>query len=412
MDNVNYVDLFKTDAISSNSEMKMVVAMARLMQKRGYTLSIEGVAADLSVLNSTTRQFFEYAVSQEVLQTSWKPEATYVQRSDLWFDLDWLDKWDELVPYQEAEGYRLWEFPEMKTTLWGTEWRDRVLGRSISSTFLYVYAEHLCRTLLDGSDDQVVFRFSEMEAKEPQNFIVAITSAKLNPRLGQQSVLDINMSEAELDYLKFMHSSQDQGHRRKYTVDEKKEIAQSLGFIPGRVCVKWSRRGVIEGRSNGRIDSRTLVIYRGIEESTNGRPRVKYTTISEPMTVEEKEIEFEDVTDEHKYLYRDILNKPLHTYDQTDDLFNVAFGNYLLDETEMFLPLERGESVTKYVTVPNESGDPQLVTFEMSAEDAIYWVLKQRQVDFDADLYISDNFPEGVDPMYHVYSYEINGQRK
>lgn len=397
-----YKDLFNSDTVSSNSEMQMIVAVARLLERRGHTLTIEGVTADLTVLKGEAKEFFEYAVQEGVLLTNWEPERTYLRPGYLWFDLGWLDRWDEVIPMNESKGYREWNFESMVHSFWTTEWRDRVLGRNSASTFLYVYAEQFCRNVIDGIEEKAVFKFSDNLSKNPSNYIVALSAEKMNPQIGEFSKLEITLADTLLDYLVYMYSSQDQGHNQKYTIDEKVAIAEHLGLTKGRVCVKWTRDQIRQGESAGRIKSRSLVILEGIEGE-----KIKYTVVPEPMTLEEKAMEYDDVPDEHKHIYGDLLEKTIKTHRRSSDLFNVAFGNYISDETEIFLPLARGETVEKYITSLDDDGNPQLYVFNMSAEDAIYWFLKQYGVPFDEGRYKKDNYPEGVEPAYEMYSYEV-----
>lgn len=406
---LNYSDLFRSNSITSASEMLVAVSFARALARRGLALSMEGVETDLSVLDKNTTQFFEHAISSGAIVSGYVPEDHDHIRSGgvWWIEDEILEHWDSLFPENE-EGIRVWTFSGMKGRLWGKVDTQQLVARNLSRLVMLSVGEHLAKVWVDGIPEKIRFSFDSNESEEGGYYLHILSAGAQNPNITETVDMDLKISDQLLDYMKYLHGSIQQNHNNKYSVEEKVAIAAHLGFEPGRVCVRWTRARLTKNNPSGIIEGRSLVILRGIVEDSKGNPLVKYDTISEPVTKEERLVEYLSIAEEHRYMYEDIRTVGVRIQHRTSDLYNATFGNYISDEAEFFLPLEKDENVPKLVTVGDaDTMEPIVREWLMPAVDAVYWSLKQWGVEFDESLYIRDNYSEGVEPLYEQYSYEV-----
>lgn len=409
MVSMKYSELFGINSISSTSEMLVAVSVARALGRRGIALSLEGVETDLSIMSSSIMTFFNHAVKEGLIITDYVPSKSMDNPTggDWWVSEEVLDYWDVIAPVTK-ENHRIWTFSGMKKDLWSTVDKTSLLAKNLSKVVILIVGEHLARVWVDKIDETLELSFDSNESEEGGYYLHVLTAISQNSNIGKNLVVDINIQAYLLDYMKYLHGSIQQNHNKKYDVREKRAIAEHLGFKEGSVCVRWNRARITRNNKAGIIESRTLAIFKGFSEDSKGHPVVKYDTVSEPRTKEERVAELEDVPEAYRHLYNDITSKGVHVRSMTSDLYNTTFGNYIDDETEFFLPLDTDEQVNTLVTVADvESMSPMVKEWTMPGVDVIYWVLKQQGIEFDEALYIADNYPEGVEPLYEQYSYEV-----
>lgn len=189
----------------------------------------------------------------------------------------------------------------------------------------------------------------------------------------------------DFEYKMFFDEAVESGQARFYSNDEKQELVKSLHLKKGTVVALYERCRMSPYRSWGDIVNSKIAIYEGMDGNS-----ILLRTLNISKTKEELENEMLDLTEEDRLLVSDMLFEkktapirkyPLHTvgiehcFCASSEL-STDFEPYLL------FKLNTENKVDLYIRK-----DGVLGTYRMSEAEAVYWILKEYEEEFDEKLY-------------------------
>jgi len=400
MNKIGFQEMFGSDKIESSSTAHFATFLGRELGRRGSALDMSDVDLDMDLLSDTQRLMLLHQAKAGNILLNREIEG-YLTPIDLYPNMSYLES-PEYVQTSE-DGNSLG---------WNTEYARKQYGQLSFHLFgpkeeQYTIASVVARHVIDWVTKQenrlLTITLTHSESVAGKNFLWLLDVLDTYPVLSNILTVSLNTSEKDLDYVKFMYRSGALGRRKQYTMDEKFEISKKLGIVAGSICVLWTRARYDDKSNYGKIKDRVLVRI----DSINSRS-IRLTSVAEPTTKEERFNDLSQIDEEHRYIYGDLVSRPLNTVRNNFDLVNTSFGHYLNQEEYILNPLDATEETVKIVSVRGIDGDPQVGPVKMLAHDAIYWVLKQDGFDFDQDLYKKMYYGEGEVPAYDQVSWDMN----
>lgn len=403
MNKLGFREMFNKGHLESRSEVTLAAFIGRELGRRGMVLDLSDVTLDESNLSETQLLILHHQVKAgNILYTH---EITgYLSEIDLSDDLSYLDGPDYV--YTTEDGHKL---------VWTREYAKEnyknfyAISKGINSTYLQyaVVAKHIidCALGLENRLLTLSFTYSESETVKYYNWLEDVFYDY--PKLREILEIDTQLADMKSDFSNHMFHTQTRGTDKTYSILEKFEQSQKLGIVKGAICVLWTRSGYGSDGSWGKIKQRVLIRVDDI--SVRG---IRYTTIPEPYTREERYTEYSKINEDRRINYSDIINMKLTYTRSSHDLTNVAFGHYIGKEEHFVEAIDTSKSAEIKVTIPDSAGEPSASIIEMGAHEAIYWILRQYEVEFDTDLYKKMYYSDNKVPFFDVLSWEVYSKQE
>ena len=185
----------------------------------------------------------------------------------------------------------------------------------------------------------------------------------------------------DLDFALLFDEVYHAGRWKQWSWKEKIDIFKKVGFKKGSIAILYTRGKISENNSLGKITAASIVRVDDVRYGENGAVWY-FTKFSVNNTIEEKIASYLSLPEDCRELYNDMVEPKMTSMPFTADNLNLGIANYFYKEDFILYPIERGNTVTKRITVNGTTRD-----MELSEIDAIYWTLCQYGVDFDRDLY-------------------------
>lgn len=400
MKKIDFKEMFGSDSIESSSITYFATFLGRELGRRGLVLDMSTVELDEALLTETHRLMLHHQakagniiLNREISGyltpislstiTSYLADDEYVRTSEDGMSLEW------------DSDYGRKQYGKLSFTLFAPIEEQYTIAS--------VVTRHIVDWVLGTESRKLTLQLTHTESVTGKNFLWLLDVLDTFPALSDILNVSLNTSDRDLDYTKFMFGSQARGRRKQYDIHEKFELSEKLGIVAGSICVMWTRSKLDDANNYGKISERVLVRIDSI--SSKG---LRMTTIAEPFTKEERYIELSQIDEARQYVYDDLIRRPLNTMRTSSDLANTSFGNYLLQEEYVIIPIDTTEQTTKVVSVFSADGAPSVGPVLMGAHDAIYWVLKQDGFKFDQELYKKMYYSEDERPAYDQLSWEMN----
>lgn len=403
MKTIDFKEMFGSDTIESSSVAHFATFLGRELGRRGLVLDMSAVQFDEDLLTDTQRLMLHHQAKAGNIVLN-KEISGYLTPISLSEKLSYLE--DNAYVRTSDDGKSLEWDTEYARLQYGTLSFDLFAPKEEQYTIASVVARHVVDWVLGVETRTLTLQLTHTESVTGKNFLWLLDVLDTFPVLSDTLNVSLNTAERDLDYTKFMFGSHARGRRRQYTIHEKFEHSKSLGIVSGSICVMWTRSRIDEKNNYGKIQSRVLVRV----DSINARG-IRLTTIAEPFTKEERFIELSQIDEDKQYAYDDLIRRPLNTLRTSSDLSNTAFGNYLLQEEYVIIPIDVREETTKIVSVFNVDGTPTVGPVLMGAHDAIHWVLKQAGFEFDQELYKQMYYKGSEQPAFDQLSWEMNQEK-
>lgn len=392
MDKISAEDIFGKTDFKTYSEFNLALALAKACSLYGKVFDMSMMTIDKSILPDSAFKQFKELISEGCICVD---EG----------EVDGEEK--EIAPNKDVGYFRnilLYNVISDKAE-WSFEWANANYGSDLYTFMVYekmgysimnVVATFLIRKYLGIEDSQKLFiKISHNMSKNVFTYINIYScraSMKWFASLIDLEVSDSSKNPVDLDYMVFCNNSY-MSHKYKYYTDaEKVEILKKLGIEVGSILVLWERKGMCENSIFGRIKSASIVRLDEIGDTFLG-----FAGVALNKTKEEVRKEYYDIPSEKRYLFSDILTKEPVANAYTKSYMYVGIDEYFKDEEYILTKLDQSEKVVKLVTI-----DGNEKSVEMRGVDAIYWLLRQYNIEFDVDLY-REMYCNGEELLWDLY---------
>lgn len=274
--------------------------------------------------------------------------------------------------------------------------------RKIGSTILHLMAHMLVSFKLKEKEDKLVeFYFKTFEVATLYMFLDLLACERtLKVLKGRVKIsLDEDYSDrvGDLDFNILFDTARRAGRLKKWSCEDKFKFFEKYGFKEGSIAILYERGRMCESNSIGTIQRSSVIrIDECITDLKKGAGW-KITKLSVNKTIEESEGDYYGIDEEYRSIFSDLLYPKIGTMSTFMPFSGVGIGTYFLDEEYLMMPIERDEKVMKKVSI-----DGRLATIELDDVEAIYWILKEYNVDFDDTLY-KEMYNEGKPLMWDNY---------
>ena len=377
MRNLNAVDIFCKDEISTYSEFAMALAIAKCCSLYGRVLDMSAMYIDSSILPKTYLDSFKDLSSTGYIIVDGRVVGD-----------------DEVVePHIEVADFLnidLWSASPTKVD-WSFEW----VSTHYDGLFVNIYKNRANLTLAVNNVVANFIVMSYLNLISAQSICVKISHNQIKndylytniyackcsmPWFDEKVDLileGIEDTTIDMDYTIFCTSAFHAKKIKHYSCEEKREQLKELGMDVGSILVLWTRKGMCKNSEYGKIVSACIVRLDEIGDNFLG-----FAKISINKTKEEVRKEYFDIPEDKRYLFSDVLEKGATVSILVKDLMNISIDNNFLDEEYFLTKLDTHEKVVKLISVGMEEK-----TVEMKGVDAVYWLLCQYNVEFDKDMY-------------------------
>lgn len=390
----------------SYSEFYLSLCIARELGRRGMVLDMSDMTIDPDMVTLQYKHYFRWLIQEGyvVLNTSKKVEPIEVPMvmtpTENFEDL--LEKGILFSTGRNWQGNNItsetkyWWSYTVTCPVWGKEHPNLIKTLQLNSTLMHLIAFWLVRWLLDGERE----RFSILieQSIVGSTFIYSsLYSLQLTlPIVGEICDLnvDFSMYEVDIEYSIFCDNGMVMGRYKYWSVSEKKQWLEKFGMKPGAIVVLYKRKGICTNNKIGKIES---AITARIDEI--GKDFVAVTTLAVNKTREEMIDEYYEIDEESRYLFVDLLTRRPYQHSEILNLYDIGVENYMYQENSFLALIDTSTNAVtnKKITIGGESE-----YVEMSEVDAIYWVLRQFDIDFDKDLY-KKMYNHGEDLLWDDY---------
>lgn len=392
MDKISAEDIFGKTDFKTYSEFNLALALAKACSLYGKVFDMSMMTIDKSILpDSAFKQFKELISEGCICVDEGKSEG---EEKEITPNKD-VDYFRNILLYNVISDKAEWSF-EWANANYGSDLYTFMVYEKMGYSIMNVVATFLIRRYLGIEDSQKLFiKISHNMSKNVFTYInIYSCRASMNwfASLIDLEVSDSSKNPVDLDYMVFCNNSY-MSHKYKYYTDaEKVEILKKLGIEVGSILVLWERKGMCENSIFGRIKSASIVRLDEIGDTFLG-----FAGVALNKTKEEVRKEYYDIPSEKRYLFSDILTKEPVANAYTKSYMYVGIDEYFKDEEYILTKLDQSEKVVKLVTI---DGDEKSV--EMRGVDAIYWLLRQYNIEFDVDLY-REMYCNGEELLWDLY---------
>lgn len=384
--------IFKRNYFKTYSEFLLALAIGNVVSNRGYCLSMDSMQVDVSAIPQDMIKYYKRLLSDGALVMSMyerKPYEDEVSSYDI--DTSYFDK----IPLLKEENEGLsWTIDYAQTSY--KDYTKKFMELNVLGyTLMHLVAYHLVNSILNEDKRKLKLSFDSMKAKSTFIYVNIYSILQSMPWLEDIIELDVDFGDykVDLDYSIFCSNGRVAGRYKLYSVSEKLEIMKKYGMVEGAILVLFERTGICKNNEYGHISGAKLLRLDEIGDDFIG-----VTFLALNRTKEEVRQDYYSIDESVRSLFVDMLDKKPHTKSTELKLFDLGIDNYFYNEGSYITLLDETETVYKLVTIEGKE-----VNVLMSAVDAIYWLLCQYEIDFDATLY-KNIYNHGKDLLWDEYN--------
>lgn len=397
-------DLFKSNKINYYYEFLFAMALAAECGRRGEVL-------DMSMMRIRSKKMLS---NQDILYMYYLKDKGYIFDGSKNKDSKDYSELSYIFPTEfVTEDYNKL-FKESSTEYyWGTDYAyknysrkyfDVVLKRqNLGSTVLNLVAHILiCFYLGEREYKPVRIYYKHLEVKTVHLYLDLLACVKRIASLRDFVILDFDDAYSDnaddIDFYIHYNCALHAQTIKKWSLKEKVKAFESYGLGVGSIAVLYERDRMTNNNPLGVINWAYIVRIDSYSDDINNKPGWYVTRFCVNKTIEEYDDDYMGIDYEYRKDFSDLLEPKLPSSKSKLQFENTGIGEYFYDdECFILMPLERGEKVSKKVSI-----DGKIVVVEMDEIDAIYWILKQFGVKFDSELY-KKYYNDGKPLLWDMY---------
>lgn len=382
------VDIYKKSYFETVSEYRMAMSLALEFARRGMKLDFTGMKSQVDLNSPIHAGYKNFLINNDMIIGATRLEDNpydfegfedldYLDSKDLfednkeyvYWDRDWFFDNFGSIYYSLT---RVGDMPQLLERLVCRHWVDNLLGLESRKLFIRI-TKQVTATVSSYLD--IVSLYNSV------SYLSDIFSIVLD----EGSSIDLKLSL-------FHYDSVNRGHHQQFSVEEKENFMNQLGFREGMVLVLFERKPISETTKNtvGKIISSHLV---RLDEVVNGR--VYLTMLRCTRTYEEIAKDFMNIPENNRYLYLDLLDRYSSAYDTKEiSLRDLGIGDRFYAESFLIDSISLDDYVTKLL-----SNDGVVFEESLNEAEAIYYTLKQNDAPIDYQLF-RDYYFNGEEGFY------------
>lgn len=390
----------------SYSELFLGLCIARELGRRGMSLDLRDMTIDPDMVRDSLKDYLRWLMQEGYVVLDASKPSGNLEPPSIEVNTEIFDKLyseGKLMGTGVCKGVggiavsnNVWWTRSFADKNWGNENSDLLNLTKVHTTLMHLVAYWLLKRVLDKVPDKfsIVIDSSVVRNTFIYTNLYSIQLTLQNIDEVFDLDVDFGMYEVDIEYSIFCNNGILAGRYKFWSVDEKKKWMEKCGMVPGAIIVLWSRKGVCDSNKIGKIDT---AITARIDEI--GKDFVALTTMAINKTREEMIDDYYEIDECNRYLFTDLLEKRPYLHSEVINLCELGIDNYMYKESR-FLTLIDTSHLAKTQKKITIDGNSDYV--EMSEVDAIYWVLRQFDIDFNAELY-RKMYSGGKDLLWDLY---------
>ena len=388
-------DIFKRSYFKSYSEFYLALSIGNVLHTKGHYLNMDGMQVDSDSLPNTMIAYYKKLLNSGALVLSmYQKSDTVIENAAVDVNTYYFEK---LPLFYEEDGHRGWSVDYAISNYKGIP-VNYLSTDTMGNLVMHLVAYNIVDCLLNNYKKKLVIHFDSFKARTTFLYVNVYSCLSTIKWLKEYVELDVDLTgySVDLDYSIFCNNGYVAGHNKPHTVSEKLGFMKKFGMVEGSLLVLWHRERMNENNPFGKIVSASIIRLDEIGDTYLG-----VTKISLNRTKEEVEADYYDIEESKRHLYVDLLDKKPYQEATELGIHSLGVDNYFYDEEDYITLLDDTAQVTKLVTIDGEK-----VHVEMSNTDAIYWLLRQYDIEFDRELFKEMYFGDDI-PLWDKYNSDI-----
>lgn len=373
-------DIFKRSYFRSYSEFYLALCMGAVLGGRGYSLNMDGMTVEADTVPKNMISYYKYLLEKGSITLSLYEKGSNsmgvsLENIKCALDVSVFGK----VPVVKGVGDGFYWSIRYARESYGDYSRDFLNGSVLGNNLVHIVAYHLVDCILGGRRKVLTIEFDSFETKTPSYYINVYSCLMTLPFLKNYVDLHVDFSDTNVDieYSIFCSNSTVASRYKPHTVGEKLDVMKKFGMVEGSILVLWSRKGMCANNPYGKISDAKIIRLDEIGDNFLG-----VTQIALNKTKEELLADFYDIDEDKRSIFIDMPSKTPDKRSFEIELYNLGIDTYLYDEDRFITLLDEYGTVDKLVTI-----DGTVSNVRMNNVNAIYWLLRQYEIDFNVDLF-------------------------
>lgn len=381
-------NIIKKSVLNSYFEFFLVMSLAAECHRLGISLDMSGVGiSDPELLCKNDRDYkkflesvgaISYGSEVRIVPTD-SDEYKNLEKPAYFFDTNQITELEGKIFRDDGNSY-YWEHNWAYTT-YGPEYAKMLNPKNTGNLLLHLIAHYIIGYVMGRvAVKPILLDFNRHDSKSSGLFLPAYACAQSMSWLGEIVSFRFEEEDETLDLKILYRQSMNAGRYAKHSVLKKEEAMKKYGIEVGSVVVVYERGKISTSNAVGKIKGAIIGIVQGYDTTTRC---LNMKMVALNKTKEEVEYDYYSIEPEYRYNFMDLLSFKVASHRETLPLYNVGVCDYFCDEGSLIGLLDPYERVVKSVTLKDRGTSD----VEMSAIDAIYWMLKEYEIDFDSSLY-------------------------
>ena len=381
-------DIIKKSVLSSYFEFFLVMCLAAECHRLGLSLDMSGIGiTDPELLCNNDKDYKKFLESVGAINYGTVVDIVPVdsdkyknlEKPEYFFDTTQITALEGKIFRDDGDEF-YWEHNWAYTT-YGPECAKMLNPKNTGNLLLHLTAYYIIGRILGRVDAKpILLDFNRHDSKSSGLFLPAYACAQSMKELGDMIEFRFEDEDETLDLKILYRQAMNAGRYAKHSVVKKEEAMRKYGIGVGSVVVVYERGKISTSNAVGKIKGAIIGIVRGYDTKTRC---LEMKMVALNKTKEEVEIDYYSIEPEYRYNFMDLLSFKVASHRETLPLYNVGVCDYFYDEGTLLGLLDPSERVVKTVT----TSDRGTIDMDMSSIDAIYWMLREYEIEFDAELY-------------------------
>lgn len=382
-------DILQKTRVDNYSEFLFAMCIAAECYRRGTTLDMRNVLiSDPELLSDKDKDYFNFlrkigcifdGVNQIQRISQDSEEFKELEEPDYYFNTKYITELESKLFRNDVKGY-YWSH-EWGMDCYGSEYALMMRKRYMGKMLMHFLAHMMVAFYLREKERKpITIDFDAHDSKTIDNFISIYSCCQSMPWFGELVKLKFHGDPIDNDLYLLYSNSWNAGRFNRHTVTQKVKAMKKYGMQIGSVIIVYDRGRISKSNEVGKIQSAIIGIIRDFSVKKNYQLDMDLIALSK--TKEEVEDDYYSIEPEYRYNFMDLLSFKVPKRRELIPLYNVGVCDYFFDETKLLGLIDKSELVEKTITLNGE-----VVQKEMSAVDAIYWLLCEYEVEFNHDLY-------------------------
>lgn len=365
----------------SYSEFYLALCMANDCKRLGRVFNMSKMRIDKGILPKEELSYFKHLLSEGTIKIDgFNDKVDASCSNDLYFDWEYIrDLYDVLV--EEKDGKYFWYYDWAYEKY--TSHRFDMLNQTKTGNNIMHIVGHLMLSFFVGEREKrpVIVQFDGNRAKSTYLYVNLYSCCATLEWFRKLVTVDVDFKGLKVDINYSIHCNNGRaaGRYKLWSASEKLQFMRELGMVEGSILILWTRKGMCKSSPTGKITSAVVVRVDEI-----GNDFIAVTSMPLNKTKEEVRMDFYSIREDRRHLFVDMLSQKPVISTKMLSIYETGIDNYFLDEYQFLTKLNKNERIVKRITV-----DGKEANVEMSGVDAIYWLLRQYNIEFDRDLFIS-----------------------